>query len=69
MWNKPNNKQLATIPGLYETENVDLAKKIIYLRFFIGGATGMWRNSTETIYFLALSILMIQIMLNGDTLP
>ncbi len=37
MWNAPTKKQLGIIPGLYETENVPLKDKIIYMRFFIFG--------------------------------
>ena len=38
MWNKPSKERLAKIPKLYETENVPLADKLIYLHFFIGGS-------------------------------
>lgn len=38
MWNKPTKERLAKIPGLYETENVPLKDKIIYLHFFIFGS-------------------------------
>ena len=37
MWNEPTKEQLAKIPKLYETENVSLREKLIYLHFFIGG--------------------------------
>lgn len=36
MWNEPSTERLARIPKLYETENVPLAEKIIYLHFFLG---------------------------------
>ena len=36
MWNTPIEKDLAQIPGLYETENIPLKDKLIHLRFFIG---------------------------------
>ena len=36
MWNEPTKKQLAKIPKLYETEEVPLREKMIYLHFFIG---------------------------------
>ena len=37
MWNEPKEKRLSKIPGLYETENINLPDKQIYLHFFIGG--------------------------------
>lgn len=37
MWNEPKEHELRKIPRLYETRNVDLAEKIIYLHFFLGG--------------------------------
>ena len=37
MWNEPSKEQLAKIPRLYETEDVPLKDKLIYLHFFIGG--------------------------------
>ena len=37
MWNKPTKERLAKIPGLYDTENIPLKDKLIYLHFFIGG--------------------------------
>jgi len=38
MWNEPSKERLAKIPKLYETENVPIADKFIYLHFFIGGS-------------------------------
>jgi hypothetical protein len=38
MWNKPSKKRLSKIPRLYETEDVPLKDKIIWLHFFIGGS-------------------------------
>jgi len=38
MWNEPSKERLAKIPKLYETENVPLAEKLIWLHFFIGGS-------------------------------
>ena len=38
MWNKPSKERLSKIPKLYETENVPLADKLVYLHFFIGGS-------------------------------
>jgi hypothetical protein len=37
MWNIPTKKHLEKIPKLYETEDIPLADKLIYLHFFIGG--------------------------------
>lgn len=39
MWNTPTKERLSRIPKeLYETENVPLKEKLIYLHFFIGGS-------------------------------
>lgn len=37
MWNKPTQAMLDRMPGLYETENVDLSEKRVHLHFFCGG--------------------------------
>ena len=37
MWNKPSQEQLGKVPGLYQTENVELEDKILDMHFFIGG--------------------------------
>jgi len=37
MWNEPSKERLSKIPGLYETENIKPADKMIHLHFFIGG--------------------------------
>jgi len=37
MWNEPSKKRLSKIPGLYETEDVPLKDKIVWLHFFIFG--------------------------------
>jgi hypothetical protein len=37
MWNVPSKERLEKIPKLYETEDIPLADKLIYLHFFIGG--------------------------------
>lgn len=36
MWNTPSQEVLDKIPRLYETENIPLENKKIYLHFFIG---------------------------------
>lgn len=38
MWNTPSAERLAKLPRLYETEQVGLKDKLIYLHFFIGGS-------------------------------
>jgi hypothetical protein len=38
MWNTPSKKLLKKIPRLYETENVELCEKLIYLHFFLAGS-------------------------------
>lgn len=37
MWNEPTKERLAKLPRLYETENVALSDKSIWLHFFIQG--------------------------------
>ena len=36
MWNIPSQERLDRIPRLYETEDIPLRDKLIYLHFFIG---------------------------------
>ena len=36
MWNLPHKSEFSQIPELYQTENIALKDKIIYLHFFIG---------------------------------
>jgi len=38
MWNVPTKERLSKIPKLYETENMPLKDKLVYLHFFIGGS-------------------------------
>jgi len=38
MLNEPTKEQLDEIPGLYETENIPLMDKLIYLHFFMFGS-------------------------------
>ena len=38
MWNEPNRERLERIPTLYETENIPLEDKLVYLHFFIAGS-------------------------------
>lgn len=37
MWNEPTKKQLEALPRFYETENIRMEDKIIYMHFFLGG--------------------------------
>jgi hypothetical protein len=37
MWNTPSKERLAKIPKLYETENMPLMEKAIWLHFFVLG--------------------------------
>ena len=36
MWNEPTKKQLARLPGQYETEQVALKDKVVHMHFFLG---------------------------------
>jgi hypothetical protein len=36
MWNEPTRERLSNIPRLYETEDIPLKDKLVYLHFFIG---------------------------------
>ena len=36
MWNIPTQEELDRIPRLYQTEDIPLKDKLIYLHFFIG---------------------------------
>ena len=36
MWNIPTQERLSLIPRLYETENIPVPDKLIYLHFFLG---------------------------------
>jgi hypothetical protein len=38
MWNEPTKERLARIPKLYDTEEVPVQGKEIYLHFFLGGS-------------------------------
>ena len=38
MWNVPSEKRLAKIPRLYETEQLQLKDKQVFLHFFLGSA-------------------------------
>ena len=38
MWNEPLKKRLSKIPGLYETEDIPLKDKFVWLHCFIFGS-------------------------------
>lgn len=38
MWNQPTGQELSRIPGLYQTEHVPAADKIIHMHFFLGAS-------------------------------
>lgn len=61
MWNVPTPEKLATIPRLYETENVPSNDKIIHLHFFIGGCDWYVAEFDGEDLFFGYAIL------NGDT--
>ena len=60
MWNEPGKEELAKIPKLYETEDVPLKEKLIYLHFFIGGCDWYISEYDEEDLFWGYAIL------NGD---
>jgi hypothetical protein len=51
MWNKPTREQLARIPRLYETEDIPLREKFIYLHFFIGNCDWFIAEYKDDIFF------------------
>ena len=62
MWNEPAKEQLDRIPRLYETEQVPLRDKLIYLHFFIGGCDWFIAEYDGQDIFWGFAIL------NGDLL-
>ena len=60
MWNEPTKERLSKIPKLYETENVPLKDKLIYLHFFIGGSDWFVAEYDEDDLFFGFAVL------NGD---
>lgn len=38
MWNTSGPKSLRKLPRLYETEDVEIGEKVIYLHFFVAGS-------------------------------
>lgn len=61
MWNEPSKEQLEKIPRLYETEDIPLEDKLIYLHFFIGGSDWYIAEYDGKDLFFGYAIL------NGDT--
>jgi hypothetical protein len=62
MWNTPTHRRLAQIPKLYETDEVSIEKKIIYLHFFIAGCDWYVAEFDDKDTFFGFVIL------NGDML-
>ncbi len=60
MWNAPTKERLARIPKLYQTENIPLKDKLIYLHFFIAGCDWYVSEFDEHDLFWGFAIL------NGD---
>ena len=60
MWNVPTKERLSKIPKLYETENVPLKDKLIYLHFFIGGSDWFVAEYDGDDLFFGFAVL------NGD---
>jgi len=61
MWNIPSKERLNKIPKLYETEEILLDQKMIYLHFFIGGSDWYIAEFDGEDMFFGYAIL------NGDT--
>ena len=57
MWNPPTLRQLSVIPGLYVTEHVPLADKIIYMHFFCGACDWYVNEFDGTDLFFGLANL------------
>lgn len=63
MWNRPTEKQLAKLPAMYSTENIDVKDKVIRMHFFLGGSD--W-YATE--YSSQKELFFGFVILNGDML-
>jgi len=61
MWNTPIKERLDKIPRLYETEDIPLKDKMIYLHFFIFGSDWYIAEYDGEDLFFGYAIL------NGDT--
>jgi hypothetical protein len=61
MWNVPSKEQLATIPRLYETEDIAPEEKLIYLHCFLGECDWYMAEFDGEDTFFGYAIL------NGDT--
>ncbi len=61
MWSTPTKERLDKIPRLYETENIPLKDKLIYLHFFIFGSDWYIAEYDGEDLFFGYAIL------NGDT--
>jgi len=61
MWNVPTREELDRIPRLYQTEDIPLKDKLIYLHFFIGSCDWFIAEYDGEDLFWGYAIL------NGDT--
>ena len=57
MWNIPTKERLAKIPRLYETENIPLCEKEIYLHFFLRGCDWYIAEYDQKDTFFGFAIL------------
>lgn len=57
MWNEPSKERLLKIPRLYETGNIPLKDKLIYLHFFIGGCDWYVAEFNRSDLFWGFAIL------------
>jgi hypothetical protein len=60
MWNEPSKERLDKIPKLYETEEIPIEEKLIYLHYFIGASD--WYAAE----FDGDDIFWGYVILNGD---
>ncbi len=68
MWNIPSQSRLDQIPKLYETEDILLKDKLIFLHFFIGASDWYVAEFNGDDTFLVMWFLTaIMSVLNGVT--
>jgi len=60
MWHIPSKQRLASIPRLYETEEIDLPQKLVHLHFFLAGSD--W----YAVEFDGTELFWGFVILNGD---
>ena len=70
MWNEPTKERLARIPKLYDTEEIPVQDKEIYLHFFLGGSDWFISETDgEDIMFGFCILIMIMRWPNGGMFP